>query len=83
MTDDRCITICGIPYRLEDPDQSEDAIQEAIDNGTPITVEVAYRAGGLDIDHYMTGRLRIDPNHPCGRPITHAKVKEGRLPWPG
>ena len=82
-TDDRCITICGVPYRLEDPKQSEQAIQDAIVQGQKITIEVAYRAGGLDDEHHMTGMLTVDPNHPCGRLTTIARVKPGRLPWPG
>jgi len=80
----RCITICGKMYRLEDPNQSEEDIQDAMEKGVKITILVAYNGGGLDPEHfYLEGRLTIDPNHPCGRLTTHARVKAGKLPWPG
>jgi hypothetical protein len=80
----RWITICDTDYYLLDPDQSEDEIEKAIIAGNPITIHVGYLRPGMDPKlFYMDGRLRVDPNHPCGRLTTQAHIKAGRLPWPG
>jgi hypothetical protein len=78
----RWITICDTDYYLVDPKQSEDEVQDAIDQGNKITIQVAYLRPGMDDEHYMEGMLTVDPNHPCGRTTTKARVKTGKMPWP-
>ena len=78
----RWITICDTDYYLLDDRPSEEEIQDAIDNGIKIPIHVAYQRPGMDDNHYMEGTLRLDPNNPCGRTTTRARVKEGKMPWP-
>jgi hypothetical protein len=79
----RWITICDTDYYLVDPTKSDEEIDKAIQAGEKIQIHVAYRRPGMDDEHYMDGTLTVDPNHPCGRFVTTARIKPGRLPWPG